>query len=340
MTRRNWVWALAIGAVLTGCTSEKAPVEVPVEWNALRGDAIPAATRDAVHAANERLLKCIETKDAPGALSLFAKAMQEQEGFAGQVESMLNQFAQLLGTTEFSPGYECYVSFTPESGSAAAISVPSGAEPPFTVDLPPVPGDKFVSLLESENGTLVALIYALQDGEWSIAKMHAGIMRMGGKTAPEWVDEARDLLAANKLFPANFRMQFAAQCIEPAPFIRFDGIAAMQALAQDVVGRLDTTYAFPHAVDGVAGVQQLYRLDAQASRGGLVLLVGHVTAVSLDDEAALRTQCEALLPKMQELYPGLTEGFNQALFTIFAEPPTDRAKTYDTKQIVLPLGEE
>lgn len=323
---------------LCGCGGEQGP---PVE--SLHNEAIDPAVREAAHRLNAELLEAVEQEEPARVKSLFSKELRDQPAFSSQIAALLAQLPKGFSDLDFVPVNDYHVVVRRLEGGDSPVVVPSQTEPAFLVELLPARGEWFVSLLEPAEpprDTLLSIRYWLEEGEWRATMFQIGLVRMGGKTAPEWFEAAQRHAAQGEAMAAYIRLQLAGQCLRPSPFITYAAQSEMGKLAGEVHEQVQSKHDLPMPLEGVDGAPLLYRIDVHTSRDAVHPAVLFVTDVALENEAALRAQAEAIVAALGDTFPGLLEGFPGVWFQAFNEEPGDPAKEYRSANLLVALPEE
>jgi hypothetical protein len=285
--------------------------------------------REAIHKINNTLIESMRKNEPSVMLDLFIAEVRRQNEIESSTKKLYSRLSELLRDKEFELFNE--YSITLKKVGTFNFTIPSETEDKFVMLLQGKSSEMYVSLLRSKGDFkefLLSFIYMREKGEWRLQTFHAGVIGIAGKTALQWLEEAKALSKKGCHLPALLRLQVAASCIRPAPFIQDEKEKDMIALSNKLRAETDAKQTLPMRVPNVETGPQVYYIEPQFVQTDLLPLVKYVTTIPLDDASALQKEVEAMTAEMESAFPGITRGVSHILYKAFSEPPTDPAKDY------------
>ena len=280
---------------------------------------------DAVRRGDEAALEGLLTEEARKALATGATA------------KALAVMQLVVGTSTPTIESQHYVRSTSAGNYSPTIVVLKPKT--YTIQLPPIRGDAYVFILsfEKDHGAADALelLYVKEGPGWRLQFVDNGILRLAGKRAEDWFEEAKQLHERGALVPAALRMRAASKCLRPVPALQYGFENDFRSWAQSFGPRFNERFGFPSALQGSVK-PTLHNIDIAFPPDGHVPVVGIVTSLSLEDAAGLKTQAADIENEILARLPGLCDGATQYSVKSYAEAPDQPTKVYRSFGVLRP----
>ena len=287
-------------------------------------DAIPTAVRDEVNGLQARLLESVRNDDSSVLQEMFAPGLlpessQEARHF---FESLRNQVVD----ARIEPWHAVYT----EPKSTAPMFVETGGENNVRVAIPGAGPKVYVSLQQLRNefrDGLLAAIWVQRTEGWRLVALRIGALRIDGRTALEWYEEARALADQGLALPAWLRLTVADDLLESIPFVSYPHTNDARALLTRLSNELTASNSFPMTLSQVAGEPQVVRIDPTFLQGSLSPAVHYVSQLNLQD-TSLNDEAQAVSDALGALYAGFCHDASHVAVAVYNEVPTDASRQY------------
>ena len=292
-------------------------------------DEIDQELRDTIRAIANKVIESIKKNEPSVMLDLFMEEVRRQKDIESNTKKLYEQLREVVKEREFKQYNEYHVVLK-KVGTFNPM-IPSETEDRFTMLIQGKSNQLYVALLRSDGDLkdlLFSFIYMKEKDQWRLQTFHAGVIGVAGKTALEWFEEAKALSEKGYHMPVLLRLQIAASCLRPAPFIEYEKEEVIIALINEARGALGQRDTLSIRLPEVETEPEIYYIEPQFVQTELLPLIKYVTKIPLDDVPALQKEVDAITRELESLFPGITKGVSHVIYKAFSEPPTDPTKQY------------
>jgi len=293
-------------------------------------DEIDAGIRNDMHTLSEKIIESIKNDDPTIMYNLFVEELKE-EGI-DNVKNLYSQLAPAIKGKTFELYNEYYVISQNWRAVQFSISSETDANNKFYMFLNTASNNAYISLLSTEGefkDLIFCFVYVKVKGQWRLHIAHLGVLRMGGKTVPVWLQEAGELSAKRYDIPALFKLNIANQFLRPAQFIQYAKEKEVIDLSKEIQARINSKYKFPIRLSSLPNTPEIYHIGPQFLQMNLLPTITYVTKIPLDNASELQKEVDAMTPELKSIFPGITKNVSHITYKAFSQPPTDPQKTYD-----------
>ena len=290
-------------------------------------DSIPEEVRNEVHEINNKVVEGISSGDIK-----TLKAIELDSSITlGDMEKMSKQLSPVMAGKKFTSSDDYFIKYTGIGKNS--FPIPSETEIPFTILLELESGKPYFASLVTTHGEhtdfALTLVYVKKKNTWKLQGFNAGQIRIAGRNAVQWFEEAKEMAQQNHNLPALLRLQMAtSQILRPAPYIQYKKESEIIELSKSLQGDFGEIHKFPLEMSELKNSPTIYYITPEFVQNDLLPLIKYVTSNSLDDKSALQDEAELMTGILQERFPGITDYYSYIAFKAFSEPPTDPKRTY------------
>ena len=314
----------------------------PISVHATRDDDIPAKNRAEVAALDARIDTAIVEGNAASILALVPENYRAKWGGEAMVGALLRSIKEQTPEYVATPWHTVKAEFGGALGQIRAVPPDDFADPKaFFLHLEPFRRETFVSLRTVStppNQGLIATIYARENDGLHLYGIRVGLLRVLGRDAMDWIEEAGRLRETSGPVAASIRAALARQLLRPVPFMQFVNEPRTQKRLEDLAAELQAQYSLPMAVPGPEPQPSLYSYSPVVTGEGLSVAVHYITTVSLEQGSRIEAEARAMHPKVLEMLPGLCDGVESIVYRAFKEPPSDPQRVYERYGTVVRCG--
>mgnify|MGYP001546614770 CR=1 FL=1 len=297
-------------------------------------DGIPWEVRDEIHAISQKVVEGLSTGDIE---TLKAIDLDSTITIDEMVE-ISERFGPSMQGKEFITTSD-YQSRCIGFGKKA-FPIPSQSKPPFTILIEVECGKSYFTSLMSTQGEhadlSLSLVFVKRKKTWKLRGFYLGQIRIAGRNAVQWYEEAKKMADKNHLLPALLRMHLATgEILRPAPYIQYTQEFEIRRFAKSLQSDFEREHKYSFDVSELQSSPVIYNITSDFVKNDLFPMVRYVTSNSLDDAQALQHEAELMTKALQERFPGITDYYTHIAFKAFSEPPTDPTRVYTTYTVVV-----
>lgn len=326
---RTLVLLALLVVVAPACSEQNAEPEPSV--NVARDDRVPGEVRSELDAVTSRLFDSFEANDPSVLQGLWVEEVAGGMTQGAEADELFDALRQIVVETTLEPLGEFYeelpdpapesVQLTSESAGGLVVSTDAAGEAIY------------VRLFRADEGfreRLLGLIYLRRDGAWRLKTLRSGSLRIDGKSAIDYFEEARGLYEQDLLLPAMTRLTVANDLLRPVSFLHYEREPEVRELQRKVQADLAAAYTFPIELPGGP---QVYRIRPLFLQGQLSPAVQYVTRSKLERDV-LQAEADQAARDLADLFPGLCHASDFVAFLAFNEPPLDPRAQYESVDLV------
>lgn len=292
-----------------------------------RDEQIKQDLRSQIQQLNQQIFDSIKKDDAAVVIGLAVDEVKKDPQFPEKIKIMYKQLKPLVEKLKLETYHEFHV--LNKKPQAKNILITSKTEEPFQLSVQGGYSETYVSFITSKGSfrdPLLAFVYVREKDQWRLYGFHVGVLRVSGKTAMEWLKEAKSFSGKGYHVPAVLRMKIGKLCVRPVPFMQFDKEKEWNAFGQKLLSKVNLK--LPLQLSEVKGQPEIFGVDASFDNQELVPAVQYVTKIPLEKTAELQTEADAIAAALPKAIPGIEKGANSIFFRAFSELPQDPKKEY------------
>jgi len=315
--------------VAPGCSEQEGTAASSVA--APQNDGIPGEVRSEIEAVTSLLFGSFENNDPSVLQELWIEEVAGDTTQGTGTDELFASMGQFLAEATLVPLGDFYEELPdPAPGSVRLTSDSVGG---FVVVTDAAGEAVYVRLFRAEEGfreRLLGVIYFRRDGVWRLGTVRIGSLRVNGKSAIDYFEEARGLHERGLLLPAMTRLTVAHDLLRPVSFLRYEREAEVRDLQSKVQADLGAAYTFP--IELPSG-PQVYRIRGLFLQGQLSPAVQYVTRSKLEEDV-LQAEADQAARELAELFPGFCYESDFVAILAFNEPPVDPRAQYESLNLV------
>lgn len=226
--------------------------------------------------------KCVE-KDSVGFMELLGYSGDKKFSFYDFVADIkkenfdvLNQFYYLGEVNKISP----------------SLLVNNKKIGHYRFSFVPVCNEMFVSLLASDSGLLLKLMYGIENQQWRLCYLISGRWSIEGRNIYDWFHLAESDYDAGKLWKAFREILFVDILSGSSIGLEYSGKAEMKQYVRKI--GMSFGNEFQKKMDMLTNQPTLLRLAWFKSENAYLPKVYYKTSIPLSDTIALRQECESV----------------------------------------------
>lgn len=292
-----------------------------------RDAQIDKGIQDSVQGMTQQLISSFAKKDPSVMTNMTVEEIRKDAAFDPKVKAIYKQLEAFISKITLEPYHDFYI-VNPKV-SAKGIVVSSKTPDLFYLAIQGKFRETYVSFLTSRGGfrdPILAFVYVKDNDQWKLYGFHVGVLRVAAKSALEWFEEGKALMAKGDGIPALLRLKVGKMCLRPVPFMQYEKEKEWNAVAQKLMGQLKIQ--FPIQLKEVKGSPEIFGLDANFDKTNLVPAVQYVTKIPLEKTAELQTEADAMTAALRKMIPSFGKETKAIFFRAFAEMPKDPKKEY------------
>ena len=301
-------------------------------------DEIDERIRASIHILNKKILESIRNNEPSVMYDLFVEEIKSQG--IDNVENLYSQFSPAIEGKKFELYNDYYVvtqNWWPVSFIVLSETIQDSE---FHMGITTAKHNTYISLLKTEGDfkdLIFTFVYVKVNSKWRLHIAHLGIFRIGGRTVPEWFQEAKELSGRGYDIPALLRLSVIQQFLRIAPFVQYAKEKEIIALSNESQVRINKKHKFPIQLSSIKNAPEIYYIEPQFVQIDLLPMIKYVTKISLDNTSELQKEADAMTDVLESIFPGITKEVSHIAFKAFSEPPTDPKKTYQCYGLTVDL---
>ncbi len=298
-------------------------------------EKIEEQVRTKIQDLNKEIIQSFKA-DQPTVMFYKLSENLRENGF-DPIEKLYAQSAKIISKKTFSPSHDFLVL---HSGSGEKTSpVVSPTSPVFLTYVTLTAGvPKYVSIMESkgEPKDLAAVfIYEQIGADWFLNTFQIGTIRIGGKTAVDWFNEAKLIHQKGHMLPAFLRLAVAQQFLRPVSFIHYKIENEIKELASQCRTELEKhSYPIPLDTDPIT---KLINIAPRYYKGEIIPAAKYLSLIPLTDEDKIKAEAKKMVPKLEALFPGFSLQSKNVAFQVVSELPSNSQQKPPSFDLVVPV---
>ncbi len=288
---------------------------------------IPADTRAAIHAINNKLFESMKDDKPNVMMNMFVEEGRTDRNLEASVTDTYKKLGELAKGTTFEILHEYLIDA--KGKGPVTVTLPGDGENKFIIAVDAGKGPISISLLSSKGNfrdPMLCFVYLKTKDGWQLYTFHSGIYKVAGKSAIQWYEDARAMYDAGWDVPAMLWMQLVGTFIRPAPFIQYDKEKEIQDFVSKGAAETARKYRFPFKATWVKGMPMIYSLSAQFNEKRLIPVVLYVTKYPLNRGVPIQEEVDAITSKIDKVIPGITKCGGEIAYEAYSEPPNQDKK--------------
>jgi len=296
-----------IAVILSGCTKNKPGI--------YRDDKIPSGTASQLHSFDDELLDALK-KNVPESLEM----LMSQEYIDDRAERMkvCEEISIRMKTGDYSLMREYYINSRVAVGKDSIKERNLGAG---NYDLTFVRGAKetyiafFTPKTAPQKWLITAYIYKFDYG-WKVNNLEIKPYAENGKTAPELMQQAKELTKKSYWVDASNTASYAVKCIRPSgcwkyfnekEIINYNGTALMA---------VSSHCKLPIVINQIPTKPHIWRITIERTPEGAFPNINYVSSIKLYNTDALKKENDAVQKIIGKLIPGVDKDKKYIYYTV------------------------
>jgi hypothetical protein len=306
---------LFISSVLISCKPHE-----PGIW---KNGKIESGTRDDFHKLNDQVMEGLRANDRLKMDGLMSKDLIQNAGRLRLIELCSNH----LKDGNYTLLDEYYI-VNKDKGDKTLESADEGINNysfKYTADTREMYIAFFVPK-DIANKYLISAVYCKYEYGWKISQLEVNPYTLNSKTAPELLDDAKDLYAKKYLLDALNNLKMAQECIVPVYGWKYPGEDEIHDLELKVVGQINKKYVYPFTVTQVPTRPRIFGISTQKTADGVYPVVSYLSTVKLKDVKGLQKENDNIKKVIGKIVPGIDQNKKYVYYDAFNEwPKYDRS---------------
>lgn len=308
-----------VGVLLAGCT--------PTVGSANFNDHIDGDSRAKIAILNNRVIAAMRANSPAELKALFAP--EALSNTAVELDGFVTATHSALTDSKFTPLDEYLIRGT-ATGATATVTKGTVGEYAYKLDYPAVTNETYLSLLLNDskaNRLLLTCVYGKYGEEWKLTALKAGTYSFFGKTAVDFLNQAKANYSAGNLMDAANDIAMVRSTAAPAGGIfHYHAEDAMGAFVTKVSAELSARFPLPKKMETLKTGPQVFNIAPVAMAEGIYPTVKYLTTISLTDTVALKKENEQLKAVIGTVFPGLDKNKKYVFFKAYNQIPDGKTE--------------
>jgi ASC-1-like (ASCH) protein len=295
------------------------------------GTGISVELRNEIESLNKIILQSIVTKNPDLLNDLKSENLAKSDQIKFNKTFLL--MGEMITSEEYSIFEEIYVQNSKEAleakwNSENSISNKQNDTNSYSVIFTSGAKEAYLSLLIQPSefcDFLITTLYGKYDGQWKLDAINVSDYALYGKTASEHYYDAKSKYESNKVIPAYFSMQLSLVCLRPSmEILVYDLQEEIEAFNIEVTQALENQLNLPIKLETIKNSPEIIGLGLQAIPNREFLpRISYKTQIDINDKDAVKKENEGINKIIDEVLPGIAEGFRYVVYQAFNELPND-----------------
>jgi len=297
-----------------------------------RNNDIEKETIDTIKVLDDKVLESIKDNDVDKVLDISSKSIKNDSAKLKELLKNINESAKDR-SFDYKDRYYCKVNKVGKYN----FTIGTLEDDPFYIKVDALSTDVFVSLIKSNskiNDYMLSLIYIKEQGEWKLNTFYFGDYSYQGMNASELYKEAKSLNSKGYTVPAGLYLSLSSRLLRPAPFLQYKEESEIVSYGKNLQDSIKKNYGFPKKLESASEIE-IYGLDVQCVKEGLLPVIKYTTNTELINENAVKKEANVIDKEVINLYPGMKETFKFFLYEAYSEPPVDPKIKYNCYRTVV-----
>lgn len=314
----------------------------PPQPGIYKNNQIPSGTASKLHQINTSLLSALKVNDIEQLELLMSQELiadRERLSTAEHISnhmkdadySLMAEYYIVKDTTAEGTGKD-----TPDKHAGVIQERDMGINN-FDLQFTAPTGESYIALFTPKSAPqkwLITAVYDKFDYGWKLSELEFNPYAENGRTAPELIEQSKDLLKKKYYLDASDAGSYAKNCLNPATgwkYVNEAGIVKFNDIALDSV---KAHYQLPLTIKQLPTQPRLWRVRIERTPEGAFPNLNYISTISLYDTTALKKENAALGKIIGKVINGIDKDNKYIYYTIYNNTPKGVMFTdhYDLKQ--------